>query len=111
MPNFVVNVVIHADDFLGQFGMDQFCVFAFHIRVYPRESAVRGFSAKYPYPLARFFKKNSASSISPGVVILILRAEPMTTQTLSPIRSTREASSVPIKPSAAAESKARLMSS
>lgn len=55
--------------------------------------------------------KNSASSRSAGVVILILRGDPMTTHTFSPRRSTSEASSVPMKPSASALAKARWISS
>jgi hypothetical protein len=51
-------------------------------------------------------KKNSASSMSPGVVIFIFLDEPITTQTSCPERSTNDASSVPIKPSAAASSNA-----
>ena len=43
-------------------------------------------------------RKNSASSRSAGVVILKLRAEPMTTCTGCPARSSRLASSVPWKP-------------
>jgi hypothetical protein len=49
--------------------------------------------------------------MSARVVILMFLAEPITTQTLSPMRSTSDASSVPVKPSAAALSKARLISS
>jgi len=37
--------------------------------------------------------------MSAGVVILMFLGEPITTQTLSPSRSTRDASSVPMKPS------------
>src|ERR1700730_3113081 len=52
------------------------------------------------------FRKNSANSISAGVVILIFRGEPITTATSCPERSTSEASSVPRNPSAVASSKA-----
>lgn len=52
------------------------------------------------------FRKNSASSKSSGVVILMFLGEPITTATCPPARSTKDASSVPVKPSAIASSKA-----
>src|SRR6185369_2192832 len=53
--------------------------------------------------------KNSASSMSSGVVILMFLAEPITTATSFPARSARDASSVPVNPSAMASSKAFLI--
>ncbi len=51
-------------------------------------------------------RKNSANSRSPGLVIFKLRGDPMTTCTVPPARSIKEASSVPRNPSALASSNA-----